>query len=47
MTVAGGFGMVTSAGTKAMVISWPFANRRFWGSPGVSAPCFEVKLGQL
>jgi hypothetical protein len=29
MTEAGGFGMVTSVGTKAIVISWPFWNRRF------------------
>ena len=36
------------AGTNAMVISCPLANRRSWGSPLVSVPLpFDAKLGQL
>ena len=47
ITEAGGLGMVALAGTKAMVMSCPFANRSFCGSPGVSAPFLAVKFGQL
>jgi hypothetical protein len=47
ITVDGGLGMVALAGTNAMVMSWPFSNSKFCGSPGVSAPCLAVKFGQL
>ena len=47
MTEAGGLAIVVLAGTKAIVMSCPFSKRSFCGSPGVSAPCFAVKFGQL
>ncbi len=34
----GGFLTVAVVGTKAMVMSWPLANFRSWGSPLVSVP---------
>ena len=47
MTRGGGLGTVAVAGTKAMVISWPFWNNRSWGGPLVSVPVLELKLDQL
>ena len=48
MAVAGGLGTLAVAGTNAMVIIWPLANSRFWGSPLVSVPLpLDSGLGQV